>query len=76
VIDYDLVGSCGVDSVWCWCIVIINRSNVMNEKEKLIDLVLYQIKEDLVHGNSQALAELLSFVPEQYLRGYVQEENV
>jgi hypothetical protein len=44
--------------------------------EKLIDAVLNQIKHDLVSGNSQALAELLSFVPEEYLRGYLSEENV
>jgi hypothetical protein len=48
----------------------------MNEKEKLIVKVLEQIEVDAVFGNYQALAELLSFVPEKYLRGYLYEESV
>ncbi len=48
----------------------------MNEKEKLIVAVLKQIEVDAIFGNYQALAELLSFVPEKYLRGYLYEENL
>ena len=48
----------------------------MTQKEKLIVAVLEQIEVDAIFGNYQALAELLSFVPEQYLRGYLYEENL
>jgi hypothetical protein len=44
--------------------------------EKLIDLVLEQIQADVLVGDYTALVELLKFVPEQYLRGYLSEELV
>ncbi len=44
--------------------------------EKLIDAVLEQIQADVLVGDYTALAELLSFVPEQYLKGYFSEELV
>ena len=43
--------------------------------EKLIDMVLEQIKADVESGDLTATAELLKFVPEKYLVGYLPEER-
>ena len=41
--------------------------------EQLIEQVVEQIRRDIDQGDYTALEELLSFVPEQYLRGYLPE---
>ena len=43
--------------------------------QELIDAVLEQIKTDIKSGDLTAIAELLKFVPEKYLIGYLPELN-
>lgn len=43
------------------------------DKQELIDLVLDQIQIDVGIGDLTAIEELLQFVPEQYLVGYLPE---
>lgn len=42
-------------------------------KQELIDLVLEQIKKDIDDGDLTALEELLGFIPEENLQGYLPE---
>lgn len=44
-------------------------------KEVLIDMVIEQIAKDIEEGDLTALNELLYFVPEQFLLGYLPEEQ-
>lgn len=46
----------------------------MEAKYELIEKVLNQIKMDLVHGDADALSELLYHLPEFRLRAYLPEE--
>ena len=41
--------------------------------DKLIDLVIDQIADDLKDGDVTALEEMLRFVPKKYLAGYLTE---
>jgi len=41
----------------------------------LFDIVLEQIREDVQIGDFSSIEELLQFVPEVYLRGYLTEEK-
>ncbi len=43
------------------------------DKQELIDSVLDQIEIDVRIGDMTALEELLKFMPEQYLIGYLPE---
>ena len=43
-------------------------------KPNLIDKVIEQIKDDLSHGDTSALAELLGFVPQENLSAYLPEK--
>ena len=45
-----------------------------NHADRLIDLVLEQIIKDLEGSDMTALAELLSFIPEDKLVGYLPED--
>lgn len=45
----------------------------MKAKQKTIDLVLGQIKEDYRDGDLTALDELLKCIPEENLRAYLPE---
>ena len=42
--------------------------------EELIDQVLEQIQNDIRDGDLTAIAESLSFVPEENLKGYLPEK--
>jgi len=48
----------------------------MMKKDELIYKVANQIVSDVEFGYYSALFELLEFVPEEYLRGYLTEENL
>lgn len=41
--------------------------------QQLIDDVIEQIKKDIADGDVTAIDELLKFVPEKYLKGYLPE---
>ena len=41
----------------------------------LIDAVIDQIQEDFYSGDLTALEELLKFIPEENLKGYLPEEG-
>tara|TARA_R110002020_G_scaffold196069_2_gene396957 strand:+ start:328 stop:465 length:138 start_codon:yes stop_codon:yes gene_type:complete len=43
------------------------------EKDTLIDQVLEQIQSDIRDGDLTAIAELLTFVPTENLKGYLPE---
>ena len=43
------------------------------DKQELIDSVLDQIQIDIRIGDMTALEEMLKFMPEQYLMGYLPE---
>jgi hypothetical protein len=45
------------------------------KKQQLIDLVIEEIKKDIASGDVTALDELLSAVPEEYLKGYLPESK-
>ena len=45
-------------------------------KQELIDAVIKQIQNDLRGGDLTALYELLRFVPNTYLKGYLKEEDL
>jgi hypothetical protein len=42
-------------------------------KQELIEAVIKQIQEDIQRGDLTALEELLMFVPNTYLNGYLKE---
>lgn len=42
---------------------------------KLIGAVIAQIMEDIRNGDLSAIGELLNYIPEKNLRGYLPEEN-
>lgn len=42
-------------------------------KQQLIDLVIEEMKKDIASGDVTAIDELLQFVPEEYLKGYLPE---
>lgn len=44
-------------------------------KEELIDLVIEQIKADIENKDVTAIAELLTFIPNKYLVGFLFEEE-
>jgi hypothetical protein len=44
-------------------------------REELIDKVLYQMREDLINHDLTAIEELLKFVPDANLIGYLPEEE-
>lgn len=47
----------------------------IEEMDNLIDAVIEQIKEDInVTGDLTAIAELLTFVPVEYLKGFLPEK--
>ena len=48
----------------------------MMKKDELIYKVVKQIASDMEFGYYSAIFELLEFVPEEYLRGYLTEENL
>ena len=43
------------------------------DKQELIDCVLDQIEIDVKIGDLTAIEELLQYIPEQYLMGYLPE---
>jgi hypothetical protein len=44
--------------------------------DDLIDMVIDQIKQDIAEDDMSALAELLTFVPPENLRGYLPENQI
>lgn len=46
---------------------------VLTDREELIDNVINQIRNDLIMGDTTAIAELLQNIPTQYLQGYLPE---
>ena len=44
------------------------------EYEKLIDKCLFRIKQDIEQQDLTAIDELLRFVPEKYLKGFLAED--
>jgi len=44
--------------------------------EKLLDLVTEQIKIDIENEDTTAIYELLNFVPEENLKGFLSEESL
>jgi hypothetical protein len=48
----------------------------METKVQLIDRVLAQVERDVYEGDLTAIEELLRFVPEQYLVGFLSEGGV
>jgi|LauGreDrversion4_2_1035121.scaffolds.fasta_scaffold50124_8 hypothetical protein len=42
---------------------------------KLIGAVIAQIMEDIRNGDLSAIGELLMYIPEKNLRGYLPEDN-
>lgn len=45
-------------------------------KAQLIDMVIKQIMRDIDNHDQTAIAELLSYVPEHYLKGFLSEGSV
>jgi len=52
-----------------WCTV-----EPIEDKQELIDQCLEVIKKDVADGDLTAIDELLSFVPEKYLKGFLPEK--
>ena len=48
--------------------------NDLSYQDELIDAVLGQIQNDIASGDVTAIAELLAFVPEENLKGYLPEK--
>jgi len=46
------------------------------KKDELISKVVKQIASDMEFGYYSAIFEMLEYVPEEYLRGYLTEENL
>ena len=46
------------------------------KKDELIYKVISQITNDAEFGYYSAIFEMLEYVPEEYLRGYLTEENL
>lgn len=42
--------------------------------QELVDEVIEQIKKDIAMGDLTAVDELLKFIPEEYLKGYLPEK--
>ena len=49
----------------------LKSTDYISPKQRLIDKCLERIKEDVYSGDVTAIDELLSFVPEKYLKGYL-----
>jgi hypothetical protein len=47
------------------------KTDYISPKQRLIDKCLERIKEDVISGDLTAIDELLNFVPEKYLKGYL-----
>jgi len=47
--------------------------NKENEKQKIVDDVISQMKKDFEEGDLTAIDELLKFVPIEFLKGYLPE---
>ena len=45
------------------------------QKDRLVDLVIEQIKEDFAMGDETAIDELLKFVPDENLIGFLPDED-
>jgi len=45
------------------------------DKIILVDYVIRQIEEDIGDGDTDALAELLEFLPMEILEGYLRDET-
>lgn len=43
--------------------------------QKLIDYAIAQIVRDIQQGDYTAIEELLTYVPEQYLKGFLSDTN-
>ena len=54
--------------------LVNHRLEQEDAKQKLIDAVIEQIKEDVASGDLTAVDELLTFVPEKNLKGYLPED--
>jgi len=46
----------------------------IEEKGLVIDVVLDEIQNDIANGDLTAIAELLYYVPIEYLKGYLPEK--
>jgi len=45
------------------------------QKQKVVDECIEQIKDDLLMGDETAIDEILKFVPDEYLLGFLAEED-
>ncbi len=52
-----------------WCTV-----EPIEDKQELIDQCLEVIKKDVADGDLTAIDELLNFIPEKYLKGFLPEK--
>ena len=48
----------------------------MYKNQELIDQVIEQLKLDVVNNDWTVIEELLSFVPVEFLKGFLPEEQV
>jgi len=46
------------------------------EKQRVVDAVLKEIKEDLANGANQSVKGLLMLLPVEKLKGYLTEEQI
>jgi len=46
------------------------------EKQRVVDAVLEEIKVDIANGDVTAIDELLMFLPVERLKGYLPEEQI
>ena len=47
----------------------------VKNKEDLIDSAIEQIKDDINEGDYTVIAELLEFLPEKYLLGFLRDDG-
>jgi nucleoid-associated protein YejK len=45
------------------------------QKQSIVDQVIEQIKKDLQMGDETAIDELLKFVPDEYLIGFLPDDD-
>jgi DNA-directed RNA polymerase subunit RPC12/RpoP len=63
----------GLNTYVYLCSITFKNNNIM--KQLLIDRVIEQIMNDIAIGDITSLEELLTFVPEENLIGYLPEEE-
>ena len=57
-----------------WEAIIEAKEKQMDNKQDLVDKCLEQMKKDFAEGDLTAIDELLMYIPNRYLKGYLPED--